>query len=57
MIEFHKMMKQMELNKPVRENMNELECLANSVNILRLKNNPVVLDEYAIKSLYNTIVL
>lgn len=56
-IEFHKMMKQMELNNPVRENMNELECLANSVNILRLKNNPVVLDEYAIKSLYNTIVL
>lgn len=55
--EFHKMMKLMELNNPVRENMNELECLANSVNILRLKNNPVVLDEYAIKSLYNTIVL
>ena len=56
-IEFHNMMKQMELNNPVRENINELEWLANSVNILRLKNNPVVLDQYTIKSLYNTIVL
>lgn len=34
----------------------EVDLLATSVNPVRLKNNPVELDEQAIKSLYETIV-
>lgn len=54
--EFRKMMEEMELANPVAENRREeLEILSNSVNPVRLKNNPIVLNETTICDLYNRI--
>lgn len=54
---FRDMMKAMELGNPVSENREvDLEVLASSVNPVRLKNNPVKLNEEAIKNLYIKIV-
>ncbi len=54
---FREMMNEMELAKPVAENRKEeLEVLSNSVNPVRLKNNPIVLSESIINSLYNVII-
>ena len=51
------MMKDMELERPVANNRTvELEILSTSVNPIRLKNNPIELDESAIRNLYETIV-
>ena len=51
------MMRDMELKNPVSNNRaEELEVLSKSVNPIRLKNNPVMLDINAIKILYSVIV-
>lgn len=51
------MMKDMELANPVAENREkELKVLSTSVNPVRLKNNPVLLDEQTIYSLYSEII-
>jgi len=54
---FRSMMKEMELKNPIAGNRDEeLQTLATSVNPIRLKNNPVGIDENTAKSLYATIV-
>lgn len=54
---FEQMMLDMELDNPVANNREEeLDTLSTSVNPVRLKNNPVELDEMTIRSLYETIV-
>lgn len=51
------MMQDMELQNPVAANRaEELEILSTSVNPIRLKNNPVALDESTIHTLYETII-
>ena len=56
--QFRLMMIEMKLVHPKSENREEdLEVLANSVNPVRLKNNPVRLSIEAIRSLYSRIVL
>lgn len=54
---FEDMMKEMELLHPVagyREN--ELDVLSKSVNPVRLKNNPIQIDQETAKILYNSIL-
>ena len=54
---FREMMVDMEMKNPVAENREEeIDVLSNSVNPVRLKNNPIQLDEYAIRELYKSIV-
>ena len=54
---FHQMIEEMELKSPVAENREEeLEILVTSVNPVRLKNNPVEIDEGAAKTLYLSIL-
>ncbi len=54
---FHRMMNEMKLENPVGENRgNELELLLKSVNPVRLKNNPIELEDGTILSLYCRIV-
>lgn len=54
---FRGMMKDMELANPVSSNREEdLKVLSTSVNPVRLKNNPIELDEAAIVRLYSIIV-
>ena len=54
---FREMMKDMELANPESENKEEdLKILATSVNPIRLKNNPVYLDQFSIKNIYNLIL-
>ena len=54
---FRQMMKEMELMNPVSKNVNEeIDVLSHSVNPVRLKNNPIGLDEMVICKLYNTII-
>ena len=51
------MMKDMELEKPISQNKNiDLGVLVNSVNPIRLRNNPVVLDKDTIHALYDSII-
>ena len=55
---FRQMMSGMELNKPIAGNRNEeLEVLSNSVNPVRLKNNPVTLERNGLKFIYELICL
>ena len=55
--EFRQMMVDMELKKPVAVNRDEeLEVLSTSVNPVRLKNNPIGLDVYTTRNLYNDII-
>lgn len=55
--QFEGMMNDMELPNPVSDNREaDLKVLSTSVNPVRLKNNPVVLDEQAIDQLYNIII-
>ena len=55
---FRKMMFDMELMNPMAGNKkDELHTLSTSVNPIRLKNNPVLLDECTIISLYSRIVM
>lgn len=54
---FRKMMKEMNLNNPVANSRDEeIVALSHSVNPIRLKNNPVELDEQTINVLYKQIV-
>jgi len=56
---FRCMMMDMELANPVSDVIHrlfELDTLSTSVNPVRLKNNPILLDMDAIKSLYNVII-
>ena len=56
-VEFRQMMVDMELKNPVAVNReDELNVLSTSVNPVRLKNNPVVLDTITIRNLYEIIV-
>ena len=51
------MMQDMELQNPVAGNRaEELDILSKSVNPIRLKNNPVTLDELTIRALYKEII-
>lgn len=55
--EFRNMMKEMELQNPVSENREEeLIVLSTSVNPVRLKNNPIRINDESIRSLYYRIV-
>ena len=55
---FREMMVEMELANPVASNKDEeLELLSTSVNPVRLKNNPVNLDNKAIEELYCEIII
>ena len=54
---FRKMMEEMDLMRPVfRERANELQVLSTSVNPVRLKNNPILLDDQSIYDLYSIIL-
>ena len=54
---FRIMMDEMQMQNPLSENREQdLNTLVTSVNPVRLKNNPVELDEETIRILYNTIV-
>jgi alcohol dehydrogenase class IV len=54
---FRQMMKEMDLKNPEAGNRDEeLNVLSTSVNPVRLKNNPVVLEEQIILTLYNIIL-
>ena len=54
---FRKMMKEMSLANPVSTNIEqEVDILSHSVNPVRLKNNPVRLDEETIRCLYLGII-
>ena len=54
---FRKMMKEMSLENPVSTNKEqEVDILSHSVNPVRLKNNPVKLDESSIRNLYFDII-
>lgn len=56
--EFRQMMKEMDLKNPVAENREkELKILATSVNPVRLKNNPVAVDQHTAYALYSIITL
>jgi hypothetical protein len=51
------MMKEMSLANPVSTNIEqEVDILSHSVNPIRLKNNPVRLDEETIRCLYLGII-
>jgi hypothetical protein len=54
---FEKMMQEMELTNPVSNNKEvDLRILSTSVNPVRLKNNPVGIDEAEAYKLYQLIV-
>ena len=54
---FREMMKEMELGRPKSENREtDLDVLSNSVNPVRLKNNPVCLKTETARELYSIIV-
>ena len=52
---FEEMMVRMELKQPVLNAPEELDILAQSVNPVRLKNNPVYLSEEVLRNLYADI--
>lgn len=55
--EFRQMMEDMELKNPVAGKRNEeIDVLSHSVNPVRLKNNPILLDNLSIMALYDIIV-
>lgn len=54
---FRGMMKDMELVRPISDNhVSDIDILSNSVNPIRLKNNPIELDNKTINLLYEVIV-
>ena len=54
---FRQMMTEMDLKNPVAENKEvEVDVLTHSVNPVRLKNNPVLLDVNTIRELYSIII-
>lgn len=55
--EFRQMMQEMDMANPVATNREEeLGILSRSVNPIRLKNNPVDIDSYSIKNLYERVL-
>ncbi len=55
--EFRKMMKDMDLNNPMAGNLEaEMNVLSTSVNPVRLKNNPILIDTAIAHLLYESIV-
>lgn len=55
--EFDKLYAELKLERPVRKCDNDIELLTNSVNVERLKNNPVDLDTCTIHQMYERIVV
>ena len=56
-VKFRQILTEMEITNPVAINKTEeIEILSHSVNPVRLKNNPVELCEFTIKSLYEMII-
>lgn len=56
-VKFRQILTEMEITNPVAINKTEeIEILSHSVNPVRLKNNPVELCEFTIKSLYEIII-
>lgn len=54
---FRRMMKEMEMSNPVATNREEeLDILSRSVNPIRLRNNPVEMNDSIIRDLYKTVV-
>lgn len=53
---FAQILKDLKLSTPTVESNDDYDVLKNSVNIVRLKNNPVSLDEAAIDMLYHEIL-
>ena len=54
---FCRMMREMEMSNPISLNKDQdVETLAQSVNPIRLKNNPIELNEHAIMQIYYNIV-
>lgn len=56
-ITFRQMLDALDLDHPTSEYKEDLDVLSKSVNPIRLKNNPVSLDDQAIRKLYQHIVL
>jgi len=56
-VKFEEMMARMELKQPVLNTQWELDILANSVNPVRLKNNPVYLSKEELRNLYAKITI
>ena len=55
--EFREMLAEMDIQNPISDNrISDIGLLASSVNPIRLKNNPVELDNQAIKQLYEIII-
>ncbi len=54
---FTNMLKEMEISNPISENREQdLDTLSTSVNPIRLKNNPIVLDSITINSIYSKVL-
>ena len=53
---FHEMLKELEITAPVIREEQELNILKQSVNPVRLKNHPVLLDEETLEGLYRQIL-
>ncbi len=53
---FGKMLEELELSSPAIGGAEQLEIMVKSVNLTRLKNNPVLLDEAALRDLYREIL-
>ncbi len=54
---FRAIMFSLDMPKPHTENLDaDIDILSATVNPIRLKNNPVALDEETIKSIYNKIL-
>lgn len=56
-VKFRVMLKDMEMQNPVSEHLtSDISLLTSSVNPIRLKNNPVALDDATIHRLYESII-
>lgn len=54
---FRQMLREIDIQNPVSDNRkSDITLLSSSVNPIRLKNNPVALDEMAIKKIYERII-
>ena len=54
---FRQMPREIDIQNPVSDNRkSDITLLSSSVNPIRLKNNPVALDEMAIKKIYERII-
>ena len=54
---FRKILEEMDIRNPItKDKSSEIDILSRSVNPIRLKNNPIKLDEHTIESIYNNIL-